>query len=107
VSNPEALISTIYEHLDSGSVDRAVIGCLKLSRSISDHFSAVMFLREFGPDRRQFNQEFIKEVEGLTKEAQKYIWDKTGEDWLEEHTANFPVNPERPDATVLALGIGR
>jgi hypothetical protein len=51
-------------------------------------------------------REYHHEVQSLSEEAKKYVWEKTRDDWLEEHTAAFAVDPGAPDAIVLAMGIG-
>ena len=106
MTDPDALISRIYDLVEQSHVDGAVLLCLRLARCIGDHFNAVMFLRELRPDHRHLQQEFYEEVKDLSKDAQKYIWDQTLENWLAEHTGEFSLIPDEPDARVLALGIG-
>lgn len=106
MNDSDEIIRRIHDHIDNGDIDKAVIACLRLSRCIGDHFNAVMFLREMRPDHHQFEQQFSDEVKSLSIAAQKHVWRTTGECWLEEHTVDAPPNPDKPDNTVIGMGIG-
>lgn len=106
MSEQEALIDKVHEHIEGGDVDKAVFACLRLARSISDHFNAVIFLREMRSDRPQFRRQFLDEVRDLSAETQKQVWHETGEIWLAEHFLDSSFIPGEPDKTVLAIGVG-
>ena len=42
----EQLVQQIYDHLDADHVESALMGCLRLSRSIKDHLNTATFLWE-------------------------------------------------------------
>lgn len=106
MSDPDAIIGRIHDHIENGDIDKAVIACLRLARCIGDHFNAVMFLREMRPDQHQLRQQFADEVKTLSDHAQQYVWQTTGDNWLEEHTVDTPPIPDEPDKTVMGMGIG-
>lgn len=57
-------------------------------------------------DPQQFTRQFYDEVRSLSKEAQKYVWEKTQDLWIEEHTSTYTIVPDEPEKTVLALSVG-
>lgn len=100
------LIERIYEHVEAGDVDKAVVACLRLARMLGDTFSTVLFLRELYPDRKQLNEAFFEEAQHLNKEARELLWNGTGERWLEERTLDYSLDMEEDDRRVLAMGVG-
>lgn len=100
------LIQRIYDHVEVGDVDKATIVYLRLARKIGDVFNVVMFLREMYPDRSQLQRAFFDETQQLGDDARKFVWDNTGDRWIEERTLSFSLDSDVPDKNVLAMGIG-
>lgn len=99
------LIERIYDHVESGAVDKATIACLRLARKIGDSFSVVIFLRELYPDRHQLKVAFFDETQHLQKEAQDFLWKTTQDRWIEERSLGYSLT-EDENKKVLAMGVG-
>lgn len=100
------LIQSIYLHLENDEPDNAVFVCFRLARLMKDYFNTGLFLRELNPDEKQLYSAFYDEFKHLRKEAQKSLWEITGHHWIEERTVSFPFIEERPEANMIAMGIG-
>lgn len=46
-------IERIYEHIENGHVDKAVMGCIRVARHLKDYLSAATFLREMYPTKKE------------------------------------------------------
>ena len=57
------LIERVYDHVESGAVDKAAVACLRLARKVGDSFSVIIFLRELYPDRHQLKVAFLDETQ--------------------------------------------
>lgn len=105
----EELIERIFEHLENDATEKAVMSCLRLARRHKDYFNSIIFLRELYPNKDQIQDVFFDETQGLKKEACTYLWEKTLEKWLEEHSVDL-LNTEEKDSNerrnILAMGIG-
>ncbi len=106
MSSSNELINRIFDHIEAGDTDKAVFGCLRLSRNIGDIFNTVIFLRELNPDEKQLFEIFYDEVTHLNEDAQQLIWKITGERWVKERTISSRIPDEKEAKTVLKLGIG-
>lgn len=100
------LVESIYDHVEAGEPDKAVVACLRLARKLGDTFNVVMFLRELYPDRHQLRLAFFEETRHLSKERQEYIWKITQDRWIEERTIPSSGSVEHEDDKVLAMGAG-
>jgi len=100
------LIERIYNHVESGDIDKATIACLRLARKIGDSFNTIVFIRELYPDRSQLRRAFIDEAINLNKEAKEYLWKTTQDIWINERTLDFSLIPEENDRNLLAMGVG-
>lgn len=100
-----ALIDRIYDHVESGAVDKATVACLRLARKIGDSFSVIIFLRELYPDRHQLKVAFFDETQHLQKEAQDFLWKTTQDRWLEERSLDYSLVDDEY-MNVLAMGVG-
>ncbi len=84
-----ALIERIYDHVESGAVDKATVACLRLAKKIGDTFSVITFLRELYPDTDQMRVAFFDETEHLQRKAQEFLWKTTQDRWIEERKINY------------------
>ncbi len=100
-----ALIERIYDHVESGAVDKATVACLRLARKMGDSFNVVVFLRELYPDRHQLKVAFFEETQRLKKDAQDFLWKTTQDRWLEERSLDYSLADDE-DKNVLAMGVG-
>jgi hypothetical protein len=100
-----ALIERIYDHVESGAVDKATVACLRLARKIGDSFNVVVFLRELYPDHHQLKVAFFEETHRLKKDAQDLLWKTTQDRWLEERSLDYSLADDE-DKNVLAMGVG-
>jgi hypothetical protein len=46
-------LARIYEHLDEDRVEGAVMGCLRLARTVKDYLNAAISLRELYPSKNE------------------------------------------------------
>lgn len=99
------IIKRIYDHVENDDVDKSVFACLRLSRSIGDVFSTLLFLKELRADKKQFDQAFYDEVKGLKNEAQKSLWKTVTDHWIEGRTLEYSVTDD-PEKKVLVRGVG-
>lgn len=96
----------VYDHVESGDVDKAVFACLRLARKIGDTFNAIMFLRELNADKEQFADQFFHETEKLNKEARSFLWERTAKRWIAERTVRSPGDGNSDESKVLDMGVG-
>lgn len=99
------LIERIYDHVESGVVDKSTLACLRLARKIGDSFNVVVFLRELYPDPHQLKVAFFDETQHLQKEAQDFLWKTTQDRWIEERSLNYSLADDK-DKNVIAMGVG-
>ena len=71
----EASIEHIYEHLENGHVDKAVMGsgCLRLARHLKDHLSAATFLRELYPGKHEVARVLLDDTAHLKEDARRFL----------------------------------
>src|SRR4051794_20385574 len=107
-----AVIERVYEHLENGHVEKAVMACVRLARNLNDYMNAAIFLRELYPDKQQFGRVFYDDTVKLKKEAQTYLWKQSLEIWIAARTMRYSFSggdegiPDDDKRTVLALGAG-
>ena len=103
-----AAIENVYEHIENEHVDKAVMGCLRIARHLKDYLYAAIFLREMYPNKREVIHALYEDTSHLNEEAQKFLWEKSLEYWLDLHTLNFSfgTTDEGEDRNVLAIGVG-
>lgn len=99
------IINRIFDHVESGDIDKAVFACVRLSRNLGDVFNTIIFLRELYPDKKQLQQAFYDETSHLKDEGIQTLWKITAEAWLDERTLNHSIT-DNPKETVLAMGVG-
>jgi len=105
--NEHELIERIYNYVESSEIDKATIACLRLARKVGDSFNAIAFLRELYPDKDQFQTTFYEELKDFNEEAQKFIWKKTMDHWLNERSLDYKLSKNnQEEQKVLAMGVG-
>jgi hypothetical protein len=102
----ERLVQQIYDHLEANRVESALMGCLRLSRSIKDHLSTATFLRELFYNKQDFARAFHGEVSDLSEEVQNFLFKTSHKRWLDLHTLDFALSPDQPDHNVLCITVG-
>lgn len=105
MSEIRKIIERIYDHVESGSVDKAVFCCLRLAKNMGDAYSTVLFLRELTTDEKQLEHAVYDEVEHLKEDAQSFVWKSTFEHWSEGRDLKYSLSGEA-DKTLLVLGVG-
>lgn len=101
-------IEQVYEHIENDHVDKAVMVCLRIARSLQDYLYAAVFLREMYPSKRELVRVLYDDTNHLKEDAQKYLYKQSLEYWLDTHTLDFPMgsNEEGEDRNVLAVAVG-
>lgn len=100
------LIDRIYDHVESGNVDKATVACLRLARKIGDTFNTIIFIRELYPDTHQLQVSFFEETQHLKKEAQELLWKTTQDRWISERSLDYSPSTNHDGGNVLAMGVG-
>jgi hypothetical protein len=103
-----AAIDRVYDHLESGHVDKAVMGCLRIARNLKDYMYAAIFLREMYPVNRDFRRILSDDTSHLKEEAQEHLFKQSIEYWIDTHTLkiNFGINDKGKEKNLLALSVG-
>jgi len=101
-------IEQVYEHTENDHVDKAVMVCLRIARSLQDYLYAAVFLREMYPSKRELVRVFYDDTNHLKEDAQQYLYKQSLEYWIDTHTLDFPIgsNEEGEDRNVLAVAVG-
>jgi hypothetical protein len=104
----QATIERVYQHVEVGDVDKAVMACLRIARNLHDYFHAAVFLRELYPDKKEFGRVFYDDTSHLKEEAQKLLWNTSSEYWLETHRLDFSIatGDFGDEKNLLIMGIG-
>lgn len=106
MNKQQDLLERVYEFVEEGQIDKAVLVCLRLARANGDTFNTIMFLRELHPDVTQLQSAFREETQHLNDETRQQLWKVTQDRWIEERTvANFLL-PGEEDRNVFAMGAG-
>jgi hypothetical protein len=106
-----AVIARIYEHLENDDVEKAVMACLRASRHSKDYLNAAGFMRELHPDKDEVGRMIYDDTNHLTKDAQKFVWEKSLDRWLNTHDLGFSFEndahlPKGEQRTVLKVAAG-
>jgi hypothetical protein len=91
--NLETALVRIHDHLENDRVENAVMACLRLARATKDHFNAAIFLRELYPNKSEIARALHEDTQHLNGEAQKLLYEKSLERWLDVHTIDG-VDPD-------------
>lgn len=116
----EAMIERIYEHVDNDRVEKAVMACLRLARNVQDYLNVAIFLRELYGDKKQFKDLLVEDTRHLKTETVKYVFDRSFDSWLACRTLPFGLGVDRHDVdlyhdpdeddpkqrNVLVVGVG-
>jgi hypothetical protein len=79
-------VGRIFEYLESGHVENAVMACVRVARVNRDYVNAAIFLRELYPDRYEVEYTLYDDTAHLKPEARKFISEKSLERWIQLHT---------------------
>lgn len=90
----EKAVARVYEHLEEDRVESAVMGCLRIARAAKDFLNSAIFLRELYPNKKEVVRALYEETSPLNKEAQKFIFDKSLDRWLELHSVEMATSDE-------------
>jgi hypothetical protein len=106
--NYTAAIERVYEHLENGHVDKAVMSCLRIARNLNDYMYAAIFLREMYPIEREFSRILYEDTSNLKEDVQKYLSKQSLKYWIENHTLrhSFLTEENGEERNVLALAVG-
>jgi hypothetical protein len=108
----EKAIARIFEHLEEDRVESAVMGCLRIARATKDYLNAAIFLRELYPNKTEVVRALYDDIAALDKEAQKFVFERSLERWLELHTIETMTTsddlrkPEGDRRNVLMVAAG-
>jgi hypothetical protein len=102
----EQLVQQIYDHLDADRVESALMGCLRLSRSIKDHLNTATFLWELFYKKQDVVRALHPDVSDLTLEAQTFLLKTSHQRWLDLHTLDFALSPDKPDHNIFCITAG-
>jgi hypothetical protein len=102
----EQLVQQIYDHVDADRVESALMGCLRLSRSIKDHLNMATFLWELLYKRQDVVRALHPDVSDLTVEAQTFLLKTSHQRWLDLHTLDFALSPDKPDHNIFCITAG-
>jgi hypothetical protein len=103
----QEIIDRVYDHVEAGEIDKAVITCLRLARKVGDVFNVIMFLRELRPDTHQLQLSLFQEAQHLNEDARNQLWKDTQDRWIQERTLNCSLDPDDEDNKVLVWGVGQ
>lgn len=101
------LLDRIFEHIESGDVEKAVRGCLRLSRHVHDYLNTAIFLRELIDDRSEITRVLLDDTSHLNDETQKYLLEHSFEIWLQSRTLRTSPIPgeENKDRNVFVISV--
>lgn len=101
-------IERVYEHIENGHVDKAVMGCLRIARHLKDYLYVAVFLRELHPNNQELGRILYDDTNHLKEETQKFLWETSHKYWLDSHTLDFflATDDYGEDRNVLTIGAG-
>jgi len=100
------LVERVYELVEAREIDKAVMVCLRLARSVNDTVNVVMFLRELHPDVPQLKSALFAETQHLDQAAREQVWEVTLERWIQERTFSHVPGSDDNSKNVLGMGAG-
>ncbi len=102
------IIKRVYEYIENGHVDKAVMGCLRIARHLKDYLYIAIFLREMYPNNKELMRLIYEDADHLNEKAQKFLYEKSFKYWLESHTLDFSLAPNDcgEERNVFTLGVG-
>lgn len=103
------LLLRIFDHVESGDVDKAVRASLRLSRHIGDHMNSALFLRELLTDKNEVASVILDDTPHLKEEAHAYLYKQSFERWLKSRTLPFSMGASEDsdeERNVLVTSIG-
>jgi hypothetical protein len=101
-------IKEVYDHLDKGHVDKAVMTCVRIARSLNDYLSFAMFLREMCPKKEEFSRTFCDATSHLTEDASKFLWNDSAKRFIDTRELDVSLSSDDNDEekSLLIIGAG-
>ena len=87
----QELLLRIFDHVESGDVEKALRASLRLSRHIGDHMNSALFLRELLTDKNEVARVIFDDTPHLKEEAHAYLYKQSFERWLKSRTLPFSI----------------
>ncbi len=103
----QAEIKNVYQHLEDDHIDKAVMTCLRIARSLQDFLYVAVFLREMQPNKAEFTRILHDDIKHLKPEVQENIRKHSLDFYLDTHSFDTPfcTNDRGEEMNVLAMGI--
>lgn len=103
-----SVVARIFAHLEEDRVEAATMACLRVARSLRDHFNAAIFLRELYPKKEEVVRALYEDIKELSEDAQNFIFERSFDRWLELHTMDFvfPSDDKNNERSVLQVAVG-
>lgn len=104
----QPIIERVFDHVENDQIDKAVTGCLRISRNLGDFLNAAIFLREFYPNREDFARTLYDDTSNLKADAQNFLYQKSFDIWIKERTLDYEPSKRQDGekANVLVVSIG-
>lgn len=102
-----AEIERIYNQLSDDRVDMAVMSCVRIARYRGDLMNAARFLRELEPNYRECIRALYDDTRRLDKEARRYLWEKSLEQWIETHSLEVDLGQDEDgeEKNILSISV--
>jgi predicted DNA binding CopG/RHH family protein len=102
------VIERVYEHIENGNVDKAVMGCLRIARHLKDYLYVAIFFREMYPNNKELMRVIYDDTSHLKKETQKFLYERSLEYWLESHTLDYSLGTDDSgeERNIFKIGVG-
>lgn len=102
------LIEKVFDYLEKDEVDKAVMGCLRISRNLNDHLYTSIFLRELHPKNEEFARVLFDDISNLKKETFEFLNEKSFKQWTARRTLEIikEENENGENRNVLSIAVG-
>ena len=99
------LIEKAYQKLEDNEIVGCVSICLRLARLNNDYLNSAMFLKELVTDDKVCIKSLFPDILHFNRETQKYILEKTNDEWREERTISYQkIDIDEPKILVISIG---
>jgi hypothetical protein len=102
------LTTLIFDGVDDGDVERAARASLRLARHIGDHMNTAILLHELVDDRREIIRILFDDAQHLSKEAHRYLYERSLKRWIDSRTLPFAISTsdDGEERNVLSSPVG-
>lgn len=87
-------IERIHLALEQDKVEQAVMICARVARLTKDYVAVGMFLRELYPNKNEIGRILLHDMEGISEEAQRFVWEKSLSMWIDTHTVDVLLDDD-------------